>query len=369
MVTEFDLHERTGVPIEQIRLWLRQHGSGGRPGQRIPLEMEQRFIEAHGGRRSVGEPPQRITRNVARVAEPAGPDPTRQALDEATQQLRTLAARQAGLEAQNAALKADAETARQAAHAAQEAARQTEAARLNAQEALRQAREEARTPRPAAAEVVHPTLRDALERRGLGGRVAAEAFKSLVASEGAAERLLNALWVADVAVLDALKPVCAAVTCREVAVARGYITVPASGTACGVCRGSDNRRWFRLMAARLEQAGRKRLLVVGGADDSLAELDRLAREEPRLKVEAAGDGRMDGTRARALVKSADVVAFWVSTDVSHAESTPFKDAARQDAGVIVAATAPGGRGIASLARAVLEALDAQNPKRRVVEVG
>ncbi|MEZ4466518.1 MAG: hypothetical protein R3F43_19215 [bacterium] len=75
-----------------------------------------------------------------------------------------------------------------------------------------------------------------------------------------------------------------------------------------------------------------------------------------------GEDRIDGTRARQLVRGHDVVAFWVSTEMSHADSQPFKDAARQDAGVVIAASPPGGRGVAALARAVVEAVETQAAK-------
>jgi hypothetical protein len=354
MITEFDLHERTGVPLDRVRQWLRQHGFGGKAGQRISVELEQKFIEAHG--QVAGRATRPISAVRPREASEAPPERVLVALDEATRQLRELQARHSSMETRALALQAELERHVAARHAAEAAL-----AARTPPEVARPVREEAR-PRPA--EEAPPSLREALEKRGLGGKQALDALRALVATDSTGERLLSGLIVSDPAGLDLLRPVCSVVTCREVAALRGFVVVPVSGAACSLCKGSDNRRWFRLMAARLEHAGRKRVLVVGGADDSRAELDRLAREETRVKIDQPTETRVDGARARALVKGADVIAFWVSTEISHAESQPFKDAARQDPGIIIAATAPGGRGVAALARAVIEALDTQAARPR-----
>ncbi|MCB9549298.1 MAG: hypothetical protein H6706_26135 [Myxococcales bacterium] len=356
MVTEFDLHERTGVPVAAIRQWLRQHGFGGRAGQRVPPAVERRFLEAHGGpgdqRELLAERTTRPLTEVRRMAPVAAPPPPTPeapavpermtvAMDDSARRVRDLLQRIGSLEAENAELRADREAARQAA---------------------RDARQEVREAQAAAAPVVEtlPTLGEALGRRGLKGRQAVDGLRTLAEAHG--EALLAGLAVQDATILDSVRPVCAVITCREVAEGRGYLVVPAGGTACHVCKGSDNRRWFRRMALQLTRAGRRRLLVVGGAADSRAEFDRLAREEPDLKVHLVGEDRVDGTRARALVRGADVVAFWVSTELSHADSQPFKDAARQDPTVVIAASPPGGRGVAALARAVVEAVETQAAK-------
>ncbi|MEZ4474274.1 MAG: hypothetical protein R3F60_26505 [bacterium] len=357
MVTEFDLHERTGVPVDRIRQWLRQRGFGGRAGQRIPPNIERQFLEAHGGpgdqRELLVERPTRPIMGVRRAPEaapappppdPPVPDRMTVVLDDSSRRSREMLQRIGALETQNAELRAELEAASQA---------------------LRAAREEARVAAQAATATVTEaeapvTLAEALSRRGLKDRQAAEALQTLAEKNPAA--VLAGLTVTDASILDAVRPVCGVVTCREVAEGRGYLVVPSGGAACHVCKGSDNRRWFRRMALELTRAGRRRLLIVGGSADSRAEVERLGREEPDLRIHLVGEDRIDGTRARQLVRGHDVVAFWVSTEMSHADSQPFKDAARQDAGVVIAASPPGGRGVAALARAVVEAVETQAAK-------
>lgn len=345
MITDFDLAERAGVSVEAVRDWLRRRGYGGKRHQRIPPNIEQAFLEAHGAIRErvdqVPAPVERVTRPIARPA----PEP---------------AARPSVLDRDNARRIADLQRELTDARAALQVAQ----AELGRRPVTRPVPEAAppppSAPPPAApAPVEAPTVRDHLARQGLAdAREAVAALEAAVAS--APDALLDALAVLDPAVFERIQPVCAVVTCREYAGLVGWQVIPAGATRCAVCRGSDNRRWFRMMALRLERAGRRRLLVVGGSPDSHAALGRLERDAPKLDLRLVeGDQRLDATRARALVGGVDVVVFWASTLLDHAVSDVIKDAARREPRLIRAVTPPGGRGIAALCRAVVDALDQQ----------
>jgi hypothetical protein len=176
----------------------------------------------------------------------------------------------------------------------------------------------------------------------------------------AGPQLLDGLGVQRPDLFAKAHAVCSAVACRTVAELNDWIVVPGPAGRCGVCRGSDNRRWFRLMALRLKRAGRERVLVVGGAPDCHADLRRLQRDAPSLKVRVVdGEKRLEASRARALVLGSDVVAFWSGSVLPHAVSDPIKTAARGVPRLIRAVTPSGGRGVASLCQAVLKALEQQ----------
>lgn len=338
MTTDFDLAERAGVSVDAVRRWLRHRGYGGKRAQRIPPGIEQAFLEAHGVGRgrieSLPSAPPRVTRPISRPApQPVGPS----VIDrEKSPQINDL---------QRELLQARAEL--QAA--------QAELARRPVTRPVPVV-----TAPPAVAKTPDaPVLRNVLARRGLTDqREAVSALEAAVAADPVA--LLDALHVSDPAVFEKIAPVCPAVTCRQVAGLRGFHVIPTGASRCAVCRGSDNRRWFRLMALRLERAGRQRLLVVGGAPDSHAALKRLLRDAPKIDLRLVeGDQRLDGARARALVGGVDAVVFWASTVLDHAVSDPLKDATRRDPRVLRAVTPPGGRGVAAMCRAVVDALDQQ----------
>lgn len=206
-------------------------------------------------------------------------------------------------------------------------------------------------------------MRTVLARQGLEGRHAIEALSVALAQQP--ERILSALTTLDAAVFERVQPVCPTVACRTVATFDGWHVVAVGAQGCAVCKGSDNRRWFRLMAARLKRARCERLLVVGGGPSSHTELRRLLRDASHLDVQIVDASKsFDARQAKALVLGVDVAVFWTSTILPHAVSDPIKEAARSAPRLIRAATPVGGKGIAALCKTVITALDEQHATRR-----
>lgn len=337
MITDFDLAERAGVSVDAVRRWLRHRGYGGKRRQKIPASIEQAFLAAHGLDPRGTAPPappstpaQRITRPIASRPKPA---PGRRLIaDDAARRI-------ADLQRELSAVRAELSVA---------------------QTALAVAKAERRpAPAPAPKETPRaPSVRTVLARHGVEGRAAVTAFEAIW--EGAAPRLLDGLAVHAPELFDSVRPVCSAVACRTVARLNRWVVVSSSAARCSNCRGSDNRRWFQLMALQLKRAGRERVLVVGGAPDCHADLKRLLRDTPRLKLKIVdGEKRLDASRARALVRGVDVIAFWAGSVLPHAVSDLLKDAARSEPHLVRAVTPTGARGVASLCQAVLTALEQQ----------
>lgn len=339
MATDFDLAERANVPVDVVRAWLKQRGYGGKRGQRIKPMVERAFLEAHQGAEpsmaswsSAPAPPPPAPR--AKPAPVAPPRPNVVVRDQA----RRIADLQRELSEARAAL----------AVAQAERARPTPAP------------EPVTRPAPAPTAV---SVRTLLARQGLQGQRAVEAFGLALAQQP--ERLLTALSTDDEALFARVQPVCAVVACRTVATFNGWHPVAAGAQDCAVCRGSDNRRWFRLMAARLKRARCERVLIVGGGPGSHADLRRLLRDADHLDVQIVdGEKSLDARRAKALVNGVDVVAFWASTILPHSVSDMIKDAARSAPRLIRAVTPNGGRGVARLCQSIIEALDQQRAARR-----
>lgn len=200
-------------------------------------------------------------------------------------------------------------------------------------------------------------LGDVLEGQGFVGDARRSALRALVASPRGADALLSSVLAQPEAVRS-LRPVCEDPTCHRVSTLDGAVAVRVSASRCAVCEGSPNRRWFGLMARMAVRAGKQRLLIIGGSDDSHAALNALAKNYPQLKmVLVEGDRKTNRQRARTKTRGADVVVFWASTLLDHAVSDVYKDAAEALPTVKSVVVPKGGRGIKSMARAVVEALD------------
>ncbi|MCA9558763.1 MAG: hypothetical protein KC583_09375, partial [Myxococcales bacterium] len=111
---------------------------------------------------------------------------------------------------------------------------------------------------------------------------------------------------------------------------------------------------YAAMSRACAAAKVRRVVVVGGGDDSRADLRRRALDWPAPEVVLVeGKRRPDSARARAKVQGADLVVLWGSTIVSHAETDVWK-AAAEAAGTPVITVGSGQKGVASLARGITE---------------
>jgi hypothetical protein len=123
---------------------------------------------------------------------------------------------------------------------------------------------------------------------------------------------------------------------------------------CDICQGSNNRRAALRLALRMRALGLARLLVVGGSDDSRAELERLLGDYVELRLVVGAGVSRSLKDARADMSWAQVMAIWGGTELDHKVSNLYDD---PPPGVIVARLDR--RGIEALANAVLDRLDAR----------
>ena len=146
-------------------------------------------------------------------------------------------------------------------------------------------------------------------------------------------------------------------TFTEAILRRRWVTVAAPAHECDACAGRPTQRWYRWMARRLADTRRLRLTVVGGSEQTHAELRALAALAPDLKQRLV-DGTVSTTRqqARSHCRGSDVVVIWGSTRLDHAVSQVYKDEALAADHVRLVPVGDGARGVQALARAVAEAM-------------
>ncbi len=192
----------------------------------------------------------------------------------------------------------------------------------------------------------------------------AAALRALLARPGVAPRILELLSVRRGRDLEKLiqryvRRVCDDARCRALAADEGVDVVPTAPEECEVCAGSDNRREFAMMRRACLAADRRRLVIVGGADDTRAELGRFSRDLPELDLRfVRGDATVLENEARRHLAGADIVVIWGGTVLDHSVSTPYQKLADQFPNVLLVKMAGRQRGIASMARAVRERLAA-----------
>jgi hypothetical protein len=131
--------------------------------------------------------------------------------------------------------------------------------------------------------------------------------------------------------------------------------------ACEVCRGSSNTAAVEAMAAALVDAGRPRLLVVGGSPNARSELEKLLARTGVETQLVDGTVAISSTRADQWVAWADVVVVWGGTQLAHKVSTHFMKPEYSSKRLTLAS-----RGMASLSAAVVEHLEGgrQRPPTR-----
>lgn len=346
MASHLSLAEETGRSPDYVLSWLKRHGYGGKPGA-VTSAAEQRFRKDH----PVGPSP---FDELARLPPPPPEHtrlkavehkPSRAQLD--VGQENYYKKRHDDLVAAMRSRETEAAAARTALTAAEARLAQLEA-RLAEQKAPSAAR---RGPSEGR------TLRQALEGRGVAADDLVEALADLLSEPEAAAALLDGARLADEGLLARLAPICPSAPCQEVARSRGLVRRPAAAVAlCAICHGSDNRRGFALMLERLRAERRLRLVVVGGSDDTHAELSTLAAEAPDLRLTlVAGDLKTSRQQAKSRVSSADVVVIWAGSILDHAVSDVFKEEADASGRVLRVMVPDGSRGIARMAQTVAEA--------------
>lgn len=351
MATVLELAAEYDLSPDAVETWLRAHGYG-RPKGGLSVKTERAFRQAHDAHRSVAQwfvTPHRQSapepEPVPRQAKPRRPEPGiahhyKRRHDELLGQYREATA-------ERDAARAQADEA-----AARIEALEQEIARLEAARAVGERRS---APRDAAA--WGSPLREALEAAGLFAEAGRQGLRALVADDRACDRLLDAARIDDLGPFTALAPVCADPICRAVAAIDGKVVVEAPAL-CAVCHGSVNRRWWQRMARACVARKRTRLIVVGGSDQSHANINALIPETPALSVSCVeGTSWQPRQRVRTRVQGADVVVLWSSTILDHKVSDVYKAEADACPRVLRVAVREGGRGVAALCQAVVEAIE------------
>lgn len=341
MPTLLDLAVDYDMTPDAVARWLQKRGYG-KPKGNLSAKIEDAFRKAHDRGKSLEQvfaDPRRqaaapipALNPVTRVDNPSISNHYKRKFDD------LLAEHRAATEASEAAL--------------------AEAATLRSKVAALEARL-AERPKPTAAPTPTPgeTLRDALGLTGLFGAELRDGLRALIADDKRCDALLDAARVTEVDAFAALTPVCSHPTCRAVAAAERRVAVPVTPSRCEVCRGSDNRRAWREMAQAATVATRTRIIVVGGADDSHAEVRTLAALTPSLDVTIVdGTSRQTRQQAKTRVRHADVVAIWSSTQLDHKVSDVYKSEADAQPGALRVAVREGGRGVKALAESITEAV-------------
>lgn len=120
----------------------------------------------------------------------------------------------------------------------------------------------------------------------------------------------------------ALIRVCAGACSRRRGAGRERVTV--SPASCELCRGSNNQRAALEATAALAKHGVRKVLIVGGADSQIDDVERLlARDGVELRI-------VDGTKkshtkkmAIANMGWADLLVIWAPTPLRHSVSNLY----------------------------------------------
>ena len=153
--------------------------------------------------------------------------------------------------------------------------------------------------------------------------------------------------------------VCSDARCQRVIARDPRPKILVERIACEVCRGSSNTAAVEAMAAALVDAGRPRLLVVGGSPNARSELEKLLSGTGVETQLIDGTVAVSSTRADQWVAWADVVVVWGGTQLAHKVSTHFMKPEYSSKRLTLAS-----RGIASLSAAVVEHLEKGRSRAR-----
>ena len=122
---------------------------------------------------------------------------------------------------------------------------------------------------------------------------------------------------------------------------------------CEICRGSADRRWFQRMVRECDRAGVRRLLVIGGRDETRNQLRGLSEGQP-VDLRLVSDREpVEPGRARGRVECCDLLVLWRDADedvVRH-----YRDVAKAEGQAIVTVLGPR-TGVAPLARSICNRL-------------
>lgn len=131
--------------------------------------------------------------------------------------------------------------------------------------------------------------------------------------------------------------------------AGGRLVATVRADQCEICLGSDNRRAALAMADAMADAGRHRLLVVGGTGGNHADLAELL-VGTGVELRCVDGAERSRTKKAALpdLAWADLMVVWASTPLPHKVSVSYTDERPPELPMITVAR----RGIAALCNEV-----------------
>lgn len=145
----------------------------------------------------------------------------------------------------------------------------------------------------------------------------------------------------------ALAAHCGADGCREIATRDPRDAVRVAPQACEVCGGRGTDQALRTMVRSLKQAGRSRLVIVGGSPNSRQQLtDVLSDTTIKFRM-VDGERAPQPRRAQQWAEWADLIVIWASTAVGHKVTEHFQRPEHTDHTIVVPR-----RGLEALAQEV-----------------
>lgn len=158
-------------------------------------------------------------------------------------------------------------------------------------------------------------------------------LQALLADERAAVQVVKSIRQVDAPTLEKLidknlQATCADPLCDRVTRAVGRIPLRVDDdSACAVCAGDVEQRWFSHMVAECSLAGIRRLLVVGG-DEAVHDRLRALSEGQKVDLRLVpNDEEAPPARAAGRVEGCDAMVRWSTWVVPAAISEPYVQAA------------------------------------------
>ena len=129
--------------------------------------------------------------------------------------------------------------------------------------------------------------------------------------------------------------VCTHPQCHQIALSDDRVRVEVAQADCEVCSGDPEQRWFARLVRECGRAGVRRLLVIGGADQTQRSLRSFSQGRPvDLRLISAQED-VSPARVRGRVDGCDLVVVWSAAIVPAPVSAAYADAARAEGRLVV----------------------------------
>ena len=168
----------------------------------------------------------------------------------------------------------------------------------------------------------------------------ASVLKALLDRPESAATLVRSIRQVDAATIQRMvrgrmAKVCAHPQCHQIALSDDRVRVQVPEADCEICGGDAEQRWFARLVRECGRAGVRRLLVIGGAEQTQKTLRSFSQGRPvDLRLISAQED-VSPARVRGRVDGCDVLVLWSAAVVPESVSAVYAAAARAEGRLVV----------------------------------